>query len=293
MGAFLFLLLGVLLTFGSVFGIEKCKLTFNGYSGTLGLLECQNLVQNSTYRIEVQKGNYTRSFYSYHPLKEDYLPFAIPCYWNGNLTLSLFREGLKLAKVTLEVLPHSTRNSYIRLKGVSSFKGKKGEKPTLSRKEAYSFLRKVLRIYTPVRYYEAKAIFPLKVYKRISSPFGVRRYINGRFVGFHKGVDISAPLGTPVYSTLSGRVVLARYLPLTGNTVVVDHGWGLMSLYAHLSEIDVKEGKFVKQGQIIGKVGSSGRSTGPHLHFGVYLNDVAVDPLQFLKLKLKPAFGGD
>ena len=295
---FLRQLLSLFLTvlFASVsFAIEKCVLTFNGISGNLGLLKCENLNSSATYIVTVSKGNYSKSFYAFHPRKFDYLLFAVPYYWSGNLTLSLYRDGLKLAEVPLKVHPLKGRISRIRL-GVRGTKQENFEhhpKRILSREEAYHLIRKVLKTFTPKRFYEAKPTVPLRVYKRISSPFGGRRFINGRPAGVHKGVDFAAPKGTPVLATLSGKVVLAGYLPLTGNTVIIDHGWGLMSLYAHLSEIKVKYGQFVKQGQIIGKVGSTGRSTGPHLHFGIYLNDVAVDPLEFLKLKLKPAEGGE
>jgi len=292
--SFFILLLTVLSTLTS-FGIERCLLTYNGISGNLGLLKCKNLNPNATYTVTVSKGNRTKSFYSFHPKQFDYLPFAVPYYWSGDLTLSLYRDGLKLAEVPLKVQPLKGRISRIRIKARKSKKQKveRAPKKTLSREEAYRLVRKVLKIYTPERFYETKPVVPLKVYKRISSPFGVRRIVNGVPSGVHKGVDFAAPQGTPVLATLSGRVVLAGYLPLTGNTVIIDHGWGLMSLYAHLSEIKVKNGEFVKRGQVIGKVGSTGRSTGPHLHFGVYLNDVAVDPLNFLKLKLKPAGGGE
>jgi murein DD-endopeptidase MepM/ murein hydrolase activator NlpD len=265
-----------------LWGLEVCTLSFDGLSGTLGLLKCQDL-KPATYRVEVSLGKVRKSFTYTHPSQRDFLPFAVPFFWKGNIKLTLYRNDLKLARVTLRVKPLQRGVSRIMV----SYKA--GRRKV---SEHYSLIRRVLRTYTPVRYYEAQPLFPLKSYKRISSPFGVRRFVNGRRAGFHKGLDLAAPYGEPILASLSGRVVLARNLSLTGKTVVIDHGWGLMTLYAHLSRIEVREGKLVKRGEVIGRVGSSGRSTGPHLHFGVYLNDTAVDPLQFLKMILRPAEGG-
>ena len=275
---FLFILIPLI-----TLAVEVCKVNFSGYSGNLGLLECKNL-EGKTYSVEVEKGKYSKVFLFKNPDRVDYLPFAVPLYWSGKIKLKLFRDGFKIGSTTFWVEPLKRRASYITLKQ---------RIPRQRVHYQYYLIRRVLKVCSPVRYYEAKALTPLKFYTRISSPFGVRRFINKNPVGFHKGVDFAAPLGTPVFATLSGKVVLARKLYLTGNTIVIDHGWCLMSLYAHLSKIEVKEGQFVRQGQEIGKVGSTGRSTGPHLHFGVYLNDVAVDPVEFLKAKLKPAEGGN
>jgi len=264
-------------------GVEICKVNFNGYSGNLGLLECKNL-ERTTYSVELDWRGSSKVFTYKNPNSSDYLPFAVPYSWSGNVELKLLREGLTVGSVKFEVKPLERRTSYIKVK-------RKAANPKVHFQ--YYLLRKISDICTPVRYYEAKPFPPLKSYKRISSPFGVRRFVNGKPSGFHKGVDFAAPTGTPVFATLSGKVVLARKLYLTGNTVVIDHGWCLESLYTHLSKIEVKEGDFVKRGQEIGKVGSTGRSTGPHLHFGVYLKDTPVDPIQFLKEKLKPAEGGD
>ncbi len=284
MGRLLFLLFPLLL-----FGLEQCRLIYSGFSGNLGLLKCRNLHTNSTYRVEIVYGELKKEFVSFRPQKEDHLPFAVPFYWSGNVSLNLYRDGLKVASVPLRVRPLNRGVSKIRLVKSSARTGKT-EKETfrIGRKEAYNLIRWTLRTYSPKRFYEDEPLFPLKEYRRFSSPFGVRRLINGHPSGFHKGLDIAAPYGTPVFASLSGKVVLARYLPLTGNTVILDHGWGLMTLYAHLSKIEVKEGQFVRRGEVIGRVGSTGRSTGPHLHFGVYLNDVAVDPQSFLKMKLRP-----
>ena len=147
-------------------------------------------------------------------------------------------------------------------------------------------LRKVLRVYTKKLFKERYFHKPLKVL-RISTPFGAKRILNGKKKYIHWGVDFRGKRGTPVYASLSGKVVLARNFYLTGNTVVINHGLGLYTLYAHLNKILVKEGRFVKAGQEIGKVGSTGRSTGPHLHFGIYINGVRVDPMLAFKIKLE------
>lgn len=112
--------------------------------------------------------------------------------------------------------------------------------------------------------------------------FGLKRFINNQPRNPHSGMDIAAASGTPVKVTTAGRVLHTDDFFFSGNTVYVDHGAGVISMYAHLSEIDVQPGDVVQQGDIIGKVGSTGRATGPHLHWSVYLNGEAVDPALFL-----------
>ncbi|MFO7172253.1 MAG: M23 family metallopeptidase [Bacillota bacterium] len=123
---------------------------------------------------------------------------------------------------------------------------------------------------------------------RITTQFGEIRYVNGRRTGQHSGLDLGAPEGTPVYAPAPGRVVLARELLLTGNTVLLDHGANLFSLYGHLSAIAVAEGDRVARGQVLGAVGSTGLSTGPHLHWSVYIGNVATDPTQAMTAALRP-----
>jgi len=117
----------------------------------------------------------------------------------------------------------------------------------------------------------------------VASRFGARSVFNGKAAGSpHSGADFPSPMGTPVAAPNAGRVVIARNLYFSGNTVVLDHGLGLFSLLAHLSVIDVHEGDAVSTGQQIGKVGATGRVTGPHLHWGVRVDRARVDPLSVL-----------
>ena len=114
--------------------------------------------------------------------------------------------------------------------------------------------------------------------------FGKRRVLNGQPGSPHSGVDFPAVTGTPIHAAQSGRVALAQELFFSGNTVVVDHGLGIYTFYGHLSEIDVKPGDELQTGQVLGKVGATGRVTGPHLHWGLTVERARVNPLQLVKV---------
>lgn len=114
---------------------------------------------------------------------------------------------------------------------------------------------------------------------RVSGVFGSQRVLNGEARSPHSGVDLAAPEGSPVVAAAGGVVTLAHPgMFFTGLTVMIDHGHGLASIYAHLKELAVREGQTVRQGEVIGSVGATGRATGPHLHWGVTWFDVKLDP---------------
>ena len=118
----------------------------------------------------------------------------------------------------------------------------------------------------------------------ISTPFGLRRVINRQSKSPHSGVDLRAAEGTPVLASNAGSVVIVADLFFSGKSVVLDHGQGIYSMYFHLSEILAREGEKISKGDVLGQVGSTGRSTGPHLHWGIRVQGSKVDPFSLLRV---------
>ncbi len=116
----------------------------------------------------------------------------------------------------------------------------------------------------------------------LSSRFGVRRFFNGEERNPHAGLDFAVPAGTPIKTPAAGKVILVGNYFFNGNTVFVDHGQGFISMFCHMSKIDVKVGQDLARGAVVGRVGMTGRATGPHMHWNVSLNDARVDPAIFI-----------
>ncbi|HKV26379.1 MAG TPA: M23 family metallopeptidase [Candidatus Acidoferrum sp.] len=144
-------------------------------------------------------------------------------------------------------------------------------------------LREIFDQVTPERLWSGPFRMPL-VGDFKGTNFGKRRVLNGHAGSPHTGVDFPAPVGTPVHAAQSGRVVLADNLFFSGNTVIVDHGLGIYTFYCHFSEIDAKVGEEVKAGTVIGKVGATGRVTGPHLHWGLTVERARVNAMDILRI---------
>ena len=124
--------------------------------------------------------------------------------------------------------------------------------------------------------------FIIPVDGRLSSPFGLRRYFNDQARKPHSGLDVAATSGTPIKAPADGTIITTGNYFFNGNTVFIDHGQGLITMYCHMNKISIKPGTRVTQGEIIGEVGETGRVTGPHLHWSVSLNNARIEPKLFL-----------
>ena len=154
-------------------------------------------------------------------------------------------------------------------------------KETLQRiSEEASKQRKLYKSYTPQ--IELGDGFKIPLEGPLTSLFGHKRFFNGQARNPHSGLDIAAPTGTPISAPANGTVVLVDDLYFNGNTVFIDHGQGLITMYCHMDKTSVTPGQFIKQGETLGLVGATGRVTGPHLHWSVSLGGIRIDPQIFM-----------
>ena len=184
----------------------------------------------------------------------------------------------KKEHIYFDVDAKSYKKEYIKLKT--------NKRVTLSKTDLQRFqkekkkTKKILKSFNKNISSNLEFISPLS--GRISSTFGKKRYYNGKAKSPHKGTDIAAKRGTPIVASLGGKVVLRKDLFFNGNTIYLDHGEGVITMYSHMQKFAVNDGDDIQKGDVIGYVGTTGRSTGPHLHFGIILNGEAIDPGVFI-----------
>ncbi len=194
-----------------------------------------------------------------------------------DITITLI-DGTRIAR-RLTLLVETLDFPATRLRVASRFTAPDERAVERIRRER-AIVRAALATVTTVPLWNGAFIMPR--YDATTSPYGQRRLFNNELRSRHTGLDIRGRTGDPVYAANSGRVILARDLFYTGNAVYIDHGLGILTGYFHLSKHEVTEGQWVEKGQLIGRIGATGRVTGPHLHWGLYLQGAALDPSTLL-----------
>lgn len=195
----------------------------------------------------------------------------------GSHTVNIRSKQGKIEKINFKVNPKTYKSQHLTIKNKRKVNPYTKDMPRiLSEKKRKARAKKVWSK-QPVQ-----IDFLTPVEGRISSIFGLRRFFNKQARRPHTGLDIAAPQGTPIKAAAAGTVIESGDFFFSGNMVYLDHGQGLISLYAHMHTLNVKPGDKVEKGQVIGTVGETGRVTGPHLHMSVIANQTTVDPLLFM-----------
>lgn len=208
--------------------------------------------------------------------------FGIPMFTEaGNYPLSITVQGIT-ARTTLDITIAVINGGYLTTDITLSPDQEALLAPAVEEYEIQT-LKNLTSQITPTKYYEGA--FGLPAAAAMNAPFGTRRSYNGGAVSrYHNGADFAVAPGNPIFAAANGRVVLTDALNIRGNTVVIDHGWGVYTLYAHLTSINVSLGDTISVGQTIGISGSTGRVTGPHLHWEVWVDGISVDPMQWTQI---------
>ena len=219
--------------------------------------------------IEIYQNN--NFYFSYIPISAKINP--------GNYKLFYKIDNNEFKKMDIEVLSGNFKTQYLTIKK-STLDQTSSNDAVL---EYYRNYRNARNIKVDKKYYDEKFILPIKEKGRLTTEFGEERYINNRKTSYnHTGIDIANKKGTKVYATNNGKVVLSKYLKLTGNTIIINHGHNIYSYYQHLDSLNVKETDIITKDQLIGTIGSTGRSTGDHLHFGMSINNEYISPGNYI-----------
>lgn len=196
----------------------------------------------------------------------------------GEQEVKILINGESNYTIKTEILPYDFPTYPLRLS-----KSKKDLYKKKGRAKEVKVIRGTLRTESDLKHWSGDFLRPVK--GELESDYGERRKIDGKLKkGYHRGVDWGVPKGTPVLSTHHGTVILTGHYIQEGNMVMVDHGQGVISAYLHLSKILVKKGQKVSKGEPVGEVGSTGVSTSYHLHFGVYIHSIPIDPVYWLEI---------
>lgn len=197
------------------------------------------------------------------------------------LSVSAGPEHIVLAdgtRVPFEVMPREYESQHITLKNQQQVTPDATRLKRIQRELAEQI--SAYQTFSPRQ--PSNLLFDRPVEGRLSSAFGLRRFFNGEERNPHSGLDFAAAAGTQIKAPAAGEVILVGDYFFNGKTVFIDHGQGLISMFCHLSALDVKVGDELERGAKVGKVGATGRATGPHLHWNVSLNNVRVDPAIFI-----------
>ncbi len=215
-----------------------------------------------------------------HPTKKDTYFILVPiAYKTKAKEIQLLHvENNKKEKIVLHVKQGAYKKETLKV-NPKKVKPPKSEENRIYKE--YLESKKIYATVTPSRYWKKPFLMPLK--SKITSDYGNARVFNGSLKSFHSGTDFRAPTGTKLKTINNGVVVVASKRYYSGNAVIIDHGEGIYSSYSHLSRIDVKVGQKVKQAEVIGLSGATGRVTGPHLHFSIIIESKKVDPLDFIE----------
>ena len=196
----------------------------------------------------------------------------------GNATLAYKDSQGKQQKINFTVEDKAYESQYITLKNKRMVNPEKRDMTRIGQEQKR--IRKAFSNWDEASPHSVRMILPVTA--PVSSPFGLRRFFNKQPRKPHSGLDLAAAEGTPILAPTEGKVTETGDFFFNGNTVFIDHGQGLVTMYCHMSRIDVKPGQSVKTGDVIGAVGKTGRVTGAHLHWSISLNNTRIDPTLFL-----------
>ena len=198
----------------------------------------------------------------------------------GEHRLKVINNGTE-SNYLFEVLNKNYESQYLTIKNKRKVNPNKKDMQRITKERA--LISKAKNSWREIDDVPLKFVKPTK--GPFSSSFGLRRFFNNQPRNPHSGLDIAAPEGTPIMAPAAGIVINTGNYFFNGKTVFLDHGQGLITMYCHLNEINIQEGEYADVGTLLGTVGSTGRVTGAHLHWSVFLNNTTVEPLLFLNTK--------